>query len=425
MKTPSSKTLFVASRVKPTHLVALEPADSAVAVGVSVSSQQRRASVQEDFLPVLDPHPGLADAASRLLRAASLAFSDWFMAMRSCIRREKARQQSFREHNGLPKRHAVPYERQPLTASEAATVAQSEAIVRALFGSTPAEYAKVKFSDAVNTGDLRAFKIRLLMFKARDSLLGSVLYADFSSGLERSVSEAEKRAGCVPDPTPRRLSLAEQARKKARESSSANDRNNEAERTADDLPLFKETHKNNDRNLRSSKTARNSNISKNAKFNILNKGKNAISIKNQDNTPVSNNIECNVTHDITRNVTNSNSYEIDTVSKPETTPLRKARDYSSVEEILEDISAGIIAPYRSTSEILDDVSAGRITKVEALLFTLALDRYDPLLDDELFLDEEYDDEEELSETSKGDEEEDQIEADGYSGRWSDWVANDD
>lgn len=57
--------------------------------------------------------------------------------------------------------------------------------------------------------------------------------------------------------------------------------------------------------------------------------------------------------------------------------MRKAREYNTVEQILDDIEDGKIVPYESSDEICADLKAGLLTPVEALMFTSALDRYSP------------------------------------------------
>ena len=157
-------------------------------------------------------------AAGMAIGALSVAASRWFLAMRDCIGRERLRQSEFREKNGLPKSAKVPYERQPLTESEKTTALMSESVVKAMFGQVPAEYARDKFEHALATGDMRAFKIRLLFLKVRDSLKGTRLYNEFSDLLSDAISEAEEMAGCKPDPSPRRMSRSEQEKRAKRES---------------------------------------------------------------------------------------------------------------------------------------------------------------------------------------------------------------
>ena len=429
---------FVASSVRPTRLAALEPSYSVDCEAVApapperpCAPQTRMEAVPQDFLSVIDPRPHMADMASRLLRVCSSVYSRWFMAMRSCIRREKARQQAFREHNGLPKHSSVPYERQPLTASEADVAALSEDVVRSTFGAAPAEYARVKFNDALRTGDMRAFKIRILIFKVRDSLKGSAVYEDFVAGLDKCISEAESKAGCIPDPSPRRMSRAEQERKRIRD---ARKKDAQSPNGASPLPLFDavaatetKAEKKNVASVKTTapdtgrKTSRNAKEGKDVPRTRPNRqdlgsitrdvkvGSFDISIKKSKKRKVSNKIECSVNNNFGVNAT-KNTDEI----------VRKTRVYDTVDEIIDDIHEGRIDPYESTDEILADVAAGKLSEVEALLFTMALDRYDPVVDSlPEDMDGEYGDDEDDGgeETDISDDRRD----DGYGSRWSDWT----
>ena len=153
----------------------------------------------------------LQDATVRVMAAASEAFSGWFRAMRSCIGRGRERQAEFRLKNGLPKTAKVPYEPSELTPGEKASSSLAESITRALFGDSPADYAKEKFDRAISSGDMRAFKIRLLFLKARDALeaSGVPMKRPFVQYLDLFISDSEEKAGCIPDPSPRRRSKSE------------------------------------------------------------------------------------------------------------------------------------------------------------------------------------------------------------------------
>lgn len=186
------------------------------------------------MLPILDPAPVAVDiepsekdsaqlSADRLLSVASDIYSRWFLLMRSIMLRERVITRLSNEEATRRCYGELPYSKfpcvpQPLTAADEAAIDIYESIVNSAFGPTAASYAKESFLKAIHTGDKRSFKIRLLFFKSRDCLKNTPLYTPFSLGLEEYVSQAEEAAGCVPDPTPRRLSLAEQKRKKERES---------------------------------------------------------------------------------------------------------------------------------------------------------------------------------------------------------------
>lgn len=156
--------------------------------------------------------------AARVLLALSDSLSRWSLAAKSCIRRDRMRQESLRDL-GLATRSArIPYEPQPLTAEEIAYATSAESTVRSLFGDTVADYARSKFLRAVSTGDMRSFKIRIIALKARDALAASLsaLTDGFAYGLEECIDRAERLAGCVPDPSPRRLSRKERKRMERR-----------------------------------------------------------------------------------------------------------------------------------------------------------------------------------------------------------------
>ena len=458
--------LFVATHVMPTSMIALEPSCSAASLAMAsppMASESPCANagsvlVPQDFLDVLCPRPHLADASRRLLRACASSCSSWFMVARSCIRREKARQQAFREYNGLPKTHGMPYEPQPMTAAEAAIASLAEDTLRALFGDAPAEYARSKFHSAIQTGDMRAFKIRIVMFKARDSLSGSPLYNDFVLGLEECISEAEKRAGCVPDPTPRRLSKAEQERKRIREQSlsshkSRAQQNDERSKqlhldywskpednailscsgttvqphlAADNAAIEERTSATIDcikPNTRLSPSSKPKDEKDKGKSNIPNGGIDSCEIlvnstKESKARKVSKKSKCNVTHNVRCNVTRN-------VTKK----VRKLRDYNEISEILEDIKSGGVSPYESVEEIIADYKKGEITKVEAMMFTAALDIYKPeeklsVLDG---LDEDIDDEngEDYDDGYGDDDDDEDREPEDDYDRWAYWNGNDD
>jgi hypothetical protein len=56
-------------------------------------------------------------------------------------------------------------------------------------------------------------------------------------------------------------------------------------------------------------------------------------------------------------------------------PVRKAREYDTVEQILDDIESGAIVRYESSDEIKEDLKAGKISPVDAIMFLTALERY--------------------------------------------------
>lgn len=195
---------FIVSSVRPTLLRAIEPEQLDVDLFVEKSPERV--------------------AADRLLSLASSVYSRWFLLMRSIMTRERVVTRARIEAETGKKVHGeltyskAKCERQPLTAADEATMNSLEATVRSVFGDDAADFAKDRFVRAISTGDKRSFKIRFLFYKSCDGLRNTTMFAYFRERLEDVVTEAEEAAGCVPDPSPRRLSLAEQERKRRKES---------------------------------------------------------------------------------------------------------------------------------------------------------------------------------------------------------------
>lgn len=162
-------------------------------------------------------------AADRLLALAASVYSRWFVLMKSIMVRERTITRArIEEETGRRVYGELTYskakcEPQPLTAADEATMNALEATVRAVFGDGAADFAKDRFLRAVHTGDKRSFKIRFLFYKSCDGLKDTPLFAHFRGRLEDVVTEAEEAAGCTPDPSPRRMSLKEQERKRRKE----------------------------------------------------------------------------------------------------------------------------------------------------------------------------------------------------------------
>lgn len=158
--------------------------------------------------------------AGTFLKTAATVFSRWFLVMRAAASRERARQQEYRIAHNLKNKVKVPSRPLELVDMEKQTEEYSESIIRSMFGDEVADYARTRFACALSTGDMRAFKIRLLMLKARNSLQGP-LQDEFSKWTDRYIEQAEADAGCKPCPGPRRMSRAEKERKRLRKA--AND----------------------------------------------------------------------------------------------------------------------------------------------------------------------------------------------------------
>lgn len=158
--------------------------------------------------------------AGTFLKTAATVFSRWFLVMRAAASRERARQQEYRLAHNLKNKVKVPSRPLELVDLEKQTEEYSESIIRSMFGDEVADYARSRFACALSTGDMRAFKIRLLMLKARNALQGP-LQDEFSKWTDRYIEQAEADAGCKPCPGPRRMSRAEKERKRLRKA--AND----------------------------------------------------------------------------------------------------------------------------------------------------------------------------------------------------------
>lgn len=419
---------FLASSVVPTSLEAIDPAFFAkIAEGVIPGSGV--VACKNTVSPVAEGDrtaSGPSEAVLGILSAFSAVVSRWFSVMREAIGRERARQSRFREDNGLPKSAKIPYATPALTESDRAIASLSEAVIRSLAGDFVAEYARTKFLHAIDTGDMRAFKIRLLVLKARDSILDPMLKAEFSAGAAHCIDMAEEQAGCKPDGSPRRLSRAEQERKKRLDA--IRNAKLEKQKAQMELPLVwpKDDKGNAVQDIEEEKVSEtkeelesNSSISANDRRSsiycnyetLADHGKQKNKAEgSRKNTVEEKNGLVTVTEDKVVTVTAS-------CYSNKSGVVRKARDYENVEEIIEDIDAGKIVPYGSTEEIIEDVSSGFLTREEALLFAAALDRYCPEesdLEHECLNEVESEDDLDNDDLVCDDDEEDEDEDDGFS-----------
>lgn len=86
-----------------------------------------------------------------------------------------------------------------------------------LFTAEIGDYAWTRFNASLATGDLRSYKVRIVLLRIRDFLKGTDVYDDFLANLDDIVTRAEEAAGCrYHHIGPRRLSLAEQERQRER-----------------------------------------------------------------------------------------------------------------------------------------------------------------------------------------------------------------
>jgi len=313
-------------------------------------------------------------SALSILRLASETLARLAVIARACVGRERSRQQSFREQNGLPKSAKLPYEPQPLTEVEQVSMDISLSVLSALFGPQIASYASGRLCHAIDTGDLRSFKIRILFLKIRDSLKGFPIYRQFLDGLEDAISDSENMAGCTPDSSPRRLSKWEQARKLR-----IQERIVAQNKIQLELPLqWPEGNTSDDTGhdntceqvINKGSSDRERDVSKEANLQYIENGLSGLDRDSKNNSPKhgDNGAEKEDKFFTVKSDTEGKFYSKN--SKP-----RKARNYETVEQILDDIESGVIARYESTDEIKADLKSGLITPVEALMFASALDRY--------------------------------------------------
>lgn len=346
-----------------------------------------------------------AGASGMLLRTASDVFSRWYAAMRSACLREQERQKEYRREHGYKAGAKVPA--QPLSPSDSETsvATASESVIRAMFGDTVADYAKDCFLKAMRTGDKRAFKIRLLMLKARDSLKG-LLHEEFSKYAPIYISDAEKQAGCVQAPHgPRRMSNAEKAIKQRKEEarriqesspdlfSYAASEQMQQECHGDEQQPKPTTQQQNQYIEKTSGTPPIS-VAQTTEHGIIDQtpvehtGVHPLSTtdkagKSDADKEISQNpasISCN----------DGNQYVDESYGKsclgrkqrrkqPTTQPteihsqpqglVRKARErYNSQSEIIEDIEAGNITMYDTPAEIVADMQADKLSPSEAMMF---------------------------------------------------------
>lgn len=451
---PLNSEHYLAAGLAPSLLPLLEPSATPCSVGIdwgapggaeTVTGTYNPATGQvTDIRTVSDAH---SDAVRRILRTTSDACARWFKVVRTALGRERDRQQKFRVEHGLPKSARLPYQKPSVEPDERAAAEAAEATLRCLYGDEVADYAGAKFRRAIETGDMRAFKIRLLVLKARDSLAGTALFPDFIAGIENCISTAEEIAGCTPDPSPRRLSRAEQERKRKREELLALEKE---QRTKPNLGL--PTAHSSEAGKTGTKSGRTTgNSSAQATIQDIehqdiepNKATQIIPVSSSSDVASApspetrqNSISCKTAVDEKNDsqikskrklnganknaqiapVTVTHNTSVTVTPKKRTIRsklVRKTKDYATVEEILADVEAGLIVPYETDKEICSDVQAGLLTETESILFTLALDRYNPLesagVDSESTLEmdrvriEEYDgeqDDEELEEDEAG------------------------
>lgn len=341
-------------------------------------------------------------AAKMALGALSVAAASMFTAMRDCIGRERARQASVREREGLPKSAKIAYVPQSMSDKEEAEVSMASSTISAMFGDGPSQYACDKLKSAIASGDMRAFKIRLLFLKARDSLKGTPAYGYFSMLVDDAIAKSEELAGCRPDPSPRRMSKTEKARRerldrRRKELESANGVQQELplewpssdnQKTVEDNSPHQDIDIVDCNGLCDSVCPKSQTVCKNGKDPL----KNEFDPKHTPCYPqgIGNGEKQYDSHSESEHIENdgneilgiagdhkrySNAGGSDSAKNlANIGVVRKAREYESVEQILDDIDSGKIVPYESSSQICEDMKKGMLTPVEAFMFTAAISR---------------------------------------------------
>ena len=397
---------YLAVGLAPSLLPLLEPSASSVSAGIDWGSPSGASTVTGTYDQATGnltdiqttPHAP-SDAVQRIQRTTADACARWFRVVRAALGRERDRQQKFRVEHGLPKSARLPYQKPLVERSECATWQAAEATLRCLYGDEVADYARTKFLRAIETGDMRAFKIRLLVLKARDSLTGTSLLPDFIAGIEDCISTSEEIAGCTPDPSPRRLSRAEQERKRKREALIARKKEQQPElnlgwpeESTHATEHVKEDENQPIQDIEHETNANDTHIQSpldEASTQSTQAPQNSISCKTGSDekniSQINFNKKSNISNEKTKispvTVTDNKSVTVTNKKRPRHSALvRKTKNYETADEILADIEAGLIVPYESAEEICADVQAGILTEAEALLFILALDRYNPLAD---------------------------------------------
>jgi len=341
----------------------------------------------------------MADVSDIMLKTCAWACSKWFVLMRRIITRERSRQRKERDELGIAKGSSLPYVPQPMTAADIAASEAYESMLRITFGDKVADYAKHKFMDAIATGDMRSFKIRIVMLKARDALSGHCLHSFIAQSINSFISQAETLASCKPDNSPRRMSKSEKVMKQLKDEEKARRRKEQPE-----LPLVwpGEEGFNTD--------AQDIEVEKVSESTIAPSPcpEKPDSISETENEHISEGqeVECDdidKIHCVTVTGISHNKLNGDKCGDGCTGATKRSNEYESVDQILEDIEEGKIDPYESPAEICDDLKRGKISPVEALMFTAAMDVYMPS-DEELSDQEiERDIEQELGSMEDSDE----------------------
>lgn len=377
--------MFLVSGIQPTMLKIIEPD-----TGPMVYCDTQDGSTAEEA------------ESSRLLALASCVYSQWFVLMKSIMTRERViARAKYEAKTGKKVWGELPYSkapcvRQPLTAADLASSSAYESVIRATFGNKAADFAHDRFLRAISTGDKRSFKIRFLFYKASDGLKGTSLFEPFRKRLEDVVTEAEAAAGCTPDPSPRRMSLAEQERKRRKEMEPKQltlfdydevVAEHEAKRRAENGDKGNVAHSeertescSNHGDGDSVISSVDSDIGVGSSVGIADSvgdycdvvcaADNADSRMSAD-VPVSQHVEAS----LQKAEDSGNDRE-----GVDAQVIRKTKSYASCAELIEDIKSGAVTPYQTSKEVVADIKNGRITPSEAVIFLAELSKRNKHLD---------------------------------------------
>lgn len=378
--------MFLISGIQPAMLKIIEPNTSSIT-----------------YCDTQDDRPSEEVEAGRLLALASCVYSQWFVLMKSIMTRERViARAKYESETGKKVWGELPYSkapcvRQPLTSADLASSSAYESIIRATFGKKAADFAHDRFIRSISTGDKRSFKIRFLFYKASDGLKGTSLFEPFRKRLEDVVTEAEAAAGCTPDPSPRRMSLAEQERKRRKEMEPKQltlfdyeeiVAEHEAKRRDEEDDKKNVAHPE-ERTESCSNHGDGDSVVRSVDSDIC-----AVSSDSFDGSCdsvcrsacVADNDDSRLSGDtllpqhmeaslqMRGSISSKQKAEENVTDREEVDAqvVRKTKSYASCAELIEDIKSGSVTPYQTSKEVVDDIKKGLITPSEAVIFLAEL-----------------------------------------------------
>lgn len=382
--------MFLVSGIQPTMLKIIEPNTSSITY---CDTQDDRTSEEVE--------------AGRLLALASCVYSQWFVLMKSIMTRERViARAKYESETGKNLWGELPYSkapcvRQPLTAADLASSSAYESVIRATFGNKAADFAHDRFIRAISTGDKRSFKIRFLFYKASDGLKGTPLFEPFRKRLEDVVTEAEAAAGCTPDPSPRRMSLAEQERKRRKEmepkqltlfdyeeivaehEAKRRDEEDDKENVVHSEERTESccNHGYGDSVVRSVDSNMCAGSSDSVDSSSDSVCRSACADDNDDSRMSSDTVFPKRVEEIPMRGSKQKAEDNGTDREEvDAQVVRKTKAYASCAELIEDIKSGAVTPYQTSKEVVEDIKKGLITPSEAVIFLAELGKRKKRLD---------------------------------------------